>query len=144
MGRFPDLIFVFIGACLFAIFLCCFSFFFLLPLHVNFNVFLVLLIEEVLLLEEEGLTVRLSLRLRFLLAGLLLPVLLLNGLSAYHILLTRVDSHLEPLEELAKACMVSINLLLGERLDDPLAVVNPVVGLVLVFLLTPDFVLGHL
>ena len=103
-----------------------------------------MLIEEVLLLQEEGLTVRLSLRLRLLLAGLLLPVLLLNGLSAYHILLSCVDCHLEPLEELAKACVVSINFLLSERLDDLLTVVDPVVGLELALLLTPDFVIGHL
>ena len=100
--------------------------------------------EEVLLLHEEGLAVCLSLRLRLLLAGLLLPVLLLNGLSAYHILLSCVDRHLEPLEELAKACVVSINFLLSERLDDLLTVVDPVVGLELALLLTPDFVIGHL
>ena len=96
------------------------------------------------MLHEEGFTVCLSLRLRLLLAGLLLPVLLLNGLSADHILLSCVDRHLEPLEELAKACVVSINFLLSERLDDLLTVVDPVVRLEVGLLLTPDFIIGHL
>ena len=114
------------------------------PFLVNFDVFFVLLVEEVLLLKEEGLTVRLSLRLGFFLAGFLLPVFLLNGLSAYNILLSRFDRHLEPLEKLTKACVVSINFLLSKLRYDLLAVVDPVVQLVLGLLFTPNFVSSHL
>ena len=143
-GRFSVLLFIFIRADFLTVILIRQFVLLLLPFLVRFDVFLVLLIEEVLLLQEESLTVRLSLRLGLFLAGLFLPVLLLNGLSAYHILLSRLNRHLEPLEEFAKACVVSINFLLREGRDDPLAVVDPVIRLVLALLLTPNFIIAHL
>lgn len=112
------------------------------PLVVGFDILAIELVELGLFVDEELLTVGLSLLLRLFLACLLFAVLFLDGLAADDILLARADRHLEPLEELAEAWVVRLHLLLVVLFYDVFHVVDAHVGPIVVLLLAVDLV-GH-
>ena len=114
------------------------------PLIVSFNVLLVGLIEFVLAVLQVLLAVGLALCLGLLTGRLFFPVFLLDRLSWDDVLLSRGYGHFEPLEELSKAGMVVVDLLLVVLLDDLLHIVDSHVRPILVFLLSPEGVGGHL
>ena len=117
--------------------------FYIFPLLVVFNVILVSLVEFVLLVGEELLAGHLTSSLLLFTLRLDLSVKLVNSLASDHVLLARINSHLEPAEDLAHVCVVSINFLLGERLYDLLTVVDRLVGCEIFGLLTVDLVGEH-
>jgi len=137
------LIFILVGAGLFAVVLLGKPLLLLRPFFVGFDVVLVRIIELLLLVGQELFASSFTRLLLLFPLRLNLAVVLVDSLAPHDVLLARVNGHLEPLEQLAHVTMVAVDFILSKGRDDPLNVVDRLISFEIICFLAVDLVVDH-